>query len=294
MTTSDIDRGYILRLVDGTTWNICSLDGAASIAREFASVMELDRCSEEVDCPKLIFAPRGPVASHTQTAGIFGNIRSNGWQPRDFGSCRMWFNSKAENVIVELIDTADEVSAIRCATWGIFQRAMTNGGLPFHAALVKRHGKGILLGGPSGKGKSTCCSRIPAPWRAMCDDQVLLLREGRHCYQAHPFPTLSNLIYRRPQRQWNVEESVPLKTICFLQQSDRNALTQLGPGEAAIYMYESAKVVFNVFLWDRSQAAQDAMATLFDNTCALANAIPSYELEVSLTGEFWKELEQLL
>jgi hypothetical protein len=33
---------------------------------------------------------------------------------------------------------------------------------------------------------------------------------------------------------------------------------------------------------------------MFENACQLAKTIPSYTLDVSLTGEFWKPLEELL
>ena len=32
----------------------------------------------------------------------------------------------------------------------------------------------------------------------------------------------------------------------------------------------------------------------FDNVCALAKAVPSYRLHLSLTGPFWEEIERVL
>jgi SynChlorMet cassette protein ScmC len=83
----------------------------------------------------------------------------------------------------------------------IFMQVIDTGALPLHAGLVEREGRGALLAGPSGIGKSTCCAKIPAPWNAHSDDETIVLRDSIGRFVAHPFPTWSDNFHNRAIEQ---------------------------------------------------------------------------------------------
>ncbi len=59
-----------------------------------------------------------------------------------------------------------------------------------HGGLIARDGRGILIAGPSGMGKSTLCADVAPEWETLADDMVLCYRKGdRLC--ARPLPTWS-------------------------------------------------------------------------------------------------------
>lgn len=72
----------------------------------------------------------------------------------------------------------------------IFRQIIDYGGTCYHGGLIEYQGQGILLSGPSGTGKSTCCRRIPSPWQALSDDECLISWHDQH-YQVQPLPTWS-------------------------------------------------------------------------------------------------------
>lgn len=110
-----------------------------------------------------------------------------------------------------------------------------------HAAGGSIDGKGVLFAGKSGAGKSTVSRLLDngSAARFLSDDRVMLRRfGGRLSMYGTPWPGDAGVA---------VNESVPLKAICFLRQSDDTALRQLNAEEilqrllpvASIPWYES-------------------------------------------------------
>src|SRR5208283_5733758 len=97
----------------------------------------------------------------------------------------------------------------------IFDAVQDSGGLLFHAALAELNGSGVLIVGPSGAGKSTCSRRLSVPWRSLCDDEVLVVRDDRGRYYAHPFPTWQELIHGNSDSSWDVQKYVQVEAIFF-------------------------------------------------------------------------------
>lgn len=77
-----------------------------------------------------------------------------------------------------------------------------------HGGLVSRAGRGILLCGDSGIGKSTCIARLSAGWDRHCDDAAILVRHGGG-YYAHPLPTWSR--FRSGGHRETFASAVPVK-----------------------------------------------------------------------------------
>jgi SynChlorMet cassette protein ScmC len=67
----------------------------------------------------------------------------------------------------------------------VFSRAVeARGGLLIHGALAEWNGKGVILAGKSGVGKSTASARLTPAWRSLSDDATLIVPDGPMRYKA--------------------------------------------------------------------------------------------------------------
>ncbi len=73
----------------------------------------------------------------------------------------------------------------------IAREAQACGGVLIHGALAELDGMGVILAAPGGTGKTTASNRLLAPWRSLCDDTTLVVRDAQGNYWAHPWPTWS-------------------------------------------------------------------------------------------------------
>ena len=247
--------------------------------------------------PRLIFV-RGKSVEAPANSLAQGNLPERGWGSRDFRSVQLWFHPDVPDVICEIGPGSDhELDILRM--WlsldPIYQRAQESGGLPFHAALIERDGMGVLLAAPGDTGKSTCCTRIPLPWRALCDDEALVVQNDQKQFLVHPFPTWSDYLWRRSQRTWNVQHYVPLKAMFFMKQAEVDEAVPMKESQAALYA-NNAAIQVSRRTWrhmDRTEVTV-TRKRLFENACQLANAIPAFTLCVSISGRFWEEMEKVL
>jgi SynChlorMet cassette protein ScmC len=122
-----------------------------------------------------------------------------------------------------------------------------------------------------------------------------VVRDPQGRYWAHPWPTWSRFQDGGPGGTWDVQNAVPLQGLFVLAQSREDRAERVGPGHAVSLLMEGVK-----------QASQymplglftDEIRALylegFDNLCALARAIPTHVLHLSLTGAFWQEIDRIL
>lgn len=293
---------YSLCLADGHGWHLVSGKGLKSWAAKFASIMGL-KADESNNYPKLIFIKMD--SGKKEWEGLEGRkdlfkynkLPRCGWKSRDFVDCRIWSNDDIEDIILEINcgDEKLEFFAMRLSLCPLYQRAQEKGGLPFHAALIEHDGKGILLAAPAETGKSTCCRRLPSSWRALGDDESLVVRNGDQRYFAHPFPTWSDHILRGSQRTWDVQQHLPLSLIFFLEHGAPDKATRIGQGEAAVHIYHSATQVFyRTWHYLSQEEARLLKRKAFENASDLARAVPAFMLRVSSNGRFWEKIEQAL
>lgn len=173
--------------------------------------------------------------------------------------------------------------------------SLTRGGLLLHGALAEYRGAGYLMAGPSGVGKSTASSRLPPPHRSLCDDRTLVVRDNRGLYWAHPWPTWSQLLKGKPTGSRPVEDAVPLRGIFFLSQSTSERLQPTARTQAAALIMESAiDLVREIARLSEAGESRDLWRDHLAAAKALAAAVPAHSLQVSLQGQFWKEIEQVL
>ncbi len=153
----------------------------------------------------------------------------------------------------------------------------------------------MILAAPGGTGKTTASGRLPAPWRSLCDDTTLVVRDSRGNYWAHPWPTWSRFLGGGAVGTWDVQTAVPLKGVFFLSQAAEDRVESLGPGHAVSLLVECAGQASQLMARGLSKEATRALhLERFDNLCALARAVPAHALRISLTGAFWQVIEQTL
>lgn len=169
-----------------------------------------------------------------------------------------------------------------------------HGGVLFHAALAECLGHGVLMAGRSMVGKSTTSGRLIPPWRALCDDTALVIRDPEGRYMAHPWPTWSRFLWGGTGGSWEASRAVPLRGIFILEQG-QDKVEILGKGAASCLLSECAnQVAVQTRLLLTQKEAQISNLLMFNNICDLVNQVPVFTLHQSLTGRFWEEMETAL
>jgi SynChlorMet cassette protein ScmC len=294
--------GYSLRLGSGDGW---FLSGSAEVVpwvEKFARIMELEQCRQD-GYPRITFTPmlqRTKKGEHRNAPlpSILKNVTESGWFCYDNNTVRVWYHEHIPDVLCEIrnLDIYEiEIINMWNSLQPIYQDAQNNGGLPLHAALADLNGKGVLLAAPGNTGKSTCCRRLPGYWMPLCDDETLIVRDTRNNYHAHPFPSWSDYLWDRQKNTWNVQHSVPLSAIFFLEQSETDEVIPVHMAQATVLINESANQVCQKFCrrLDGEEKRQ-LLEQVFNNACEMAKTIPTYILRVSLSGRFWEEIEKVL
>jgi SynChlorMet cassette protein ScmC len=294
---------YCLTLGDGTSWCLGGDHQNSRLVDRLASIMELKECAS-TKFPKFIFTASGNANAGSEGPMDFlfhetsSSRRRNGWYFYDHSTIRIWHHDNISDVVCEVkINKGREIELINMwfALHPIYQQSISKGGLPFHGGLVERAGQGLLLVASGGTGKSTCCQRLPDDWRPLCDDEALVVLTEEETYQAHPFPTWSDYLWQRSDKTWNVEYSVPLLGMFFLEQSEADTVESLGEGRAAVLIAESAAQICQKFWRNLAEEDQRKHRTeLFDNACEMAKSIPAYRLSVSKDGKFWEKMEEVI
>jgi SynChlorMet cassette protein ScmC len=276
---------YNLVLADGSRWEIAAGDKeAAAIVSQLGEAMQLGKTTGAIKpshhgrlCRLLV-----QVDARTYVADGFIPLASNN-----------------DGSVVVCLDP--------CANWGgpyfnlvrlslIFAReAQAGGGVLIHGALAERDGMGVILAAPGGTGKTTASHRLPAPWRSLCDDTALVVRDPQGTYWAHPWPTWSRFMDGGPGGTWDVQTAVPLKGIFVLAQAVEDKVERVGPGHAVSLLVECVGQVSTLMA---PGLFKEELHTLhlerFDNLCALARIMPIHVLHIGLTGAFWREIEKAL
>jgi len=298
------EDGYVLKLGNEQIWQLVPTEGVRLEVDELARIMRL-KSSEPNGYPKVIFirscSQRWQCEdTTTSTAKNMGEVFTVvGWEPHDLVALRVWSHNNMPDFVCEIRnemgDSELNILRLRLSLYPIYQRAQEVGGLPLHAGLVERDGKGILLAAPADTGKSTCCRRLPPPWKALCDEETLVLSNDAKHYIAHPFPTWSDYFRKRSERTWDVQRYIPVSAVFFLEQSEEDEVIPLGKGEAAVLAQQSAmQVCYRYFTHLDHEQVRTRKEILFENACELAKTVPAFKLRVSLRGRFWEKIEEVL
>jgi len=274
----------------------------------FARILELEPLTEdpaaEAKDARMFFLklespkPGSRFQAFLRSSAAPPGVPRFGWELLSFFPLFLWMHAQAPDIFCEVFLGEEgelSVEAMIRACFPLYEHAVRAGGFPLHTALVTRDGFGVALAASGGTGKSTCARRIPAPWRPLCDDTVLVFPSDSGGYEANPFATWSDYLWKRSQGTWNAANHVPLKAVFFLKQAPKDAAQPIGQGEAAIYLSRASSEILMPFM---RQLGPDRARLLrkraFDSACVLAKSVPAFILEVSLEGEFWTEMERVL
>jgi hypothetical protein len=274
-----------LVLADGSHWEIAAGDEeAASIVSQLGDAMQLRMTTGAIEPPHhgnlcRLFVQ---VDAHTSVEDRYAPL-----PPEDdgFSVCVLRPCNHSEGLYIQLM----QLSLV------IAREAQARGGVLIHGALAERDGIGVILAAPGGTGKTTASNRLSAPWRSLCDDTTLMVRDPQGSYWAHPWPTWSRFLDRGPGGTWDVQSAVPVKGIFVLAQAVEDRVERVGPGHAVSLLLEGVRQASMFMPPGRFKEETRALhLERFNNLCALARVVPTHELHISLTGAFWQKIEQML
>ena len=299
--TYPYSKGYSLHLSDGNNWWITSDDENLWILEKFADIMQLKE-SQSNGLPNLVFfsSKNKDKKSKSNTLHTGNNFSEseNGWESFNINVSRIWYCSNDPDIVCEVRDNLGDTHEY-LIMWNsikaIYLRSFRMKGFPFHAGLAEYKGRGILLSADAGKGKSTYCRRLPEHWKPLCDDETLVVMDKNRGYVAHPFPTWSEYLMKRSENKWDVQYSVPLSAIFFLEKSEKDEATPISVGQSSIFITNSIVHVLNTLCSSMTYDERlKFIRDIFNSAYELATVIPVFRLCVSLNGRFWEEIEKVL
>lgn len=285
-------RNFGIKLANDETWQFVSTSETDEWLDKLRITMGLNEY-KELDGHKITF-----VKDISNESGIIDSLDSSGIQMFNSGPLRIYSYQSASNMICEIGDLdfpQVELFKMAQSVFPLYMKVLNQGGLPFHAALIEKNGTGIAIAAPGGTGKSTCARRIPHPWQALGDDELLIVSDKKDIYHAHPFPTWSRCNVQKPGEAWNTQKHVPLSAIFFLKKSQKDEVTPLSYSQKVSLIYKLSLPVFYRIMESIDQDEYIKIKKLiFENSCNIAKDMPAFILEASLNGKFWEVIDKAL
>ena len=278
---------FLLCLADFSSWEIAGgNDQGRFLAARLAGAMSL---RSSPDAPR-IRPSTDANGNRTRSLLIKGEKRPIRWQrlPRE----RM---GRIVCRVGPILD--DEMSMVHLLNIGQLLAAYCEplGGLLLHAALVCKGDDGVLLLGGSGSGKTTASRRIPAPWRACCDDYTLVVRDPQGDYWAHPWPTWSRFFQGGSGGSWQAGTAVRLRAIFFLQPGAAEGWANPVKRQPIVKIMESVEQA----TWSTTASLEkvrqrSVRLRRLGNAINLAKVVPCFQLRLTLAGKFWETMDETL
>ncbi|NPV05520.1 MAG: SynChlorMet cassette protein ScmC [Syntrophaceae bacterium] len=291
-------RMYGFQLSDGQTWGIEPGGDTGAWADTFARLLGLEplrRLPEDTIRLERVPPPSGPEdVCRSAPHGRGGE----GWHLRTSPLLEVWRHPSLREILCGLHETQDFSQVkeqMRCALFPVYDQTVRRGGLPLHGALVGQGGRGVLLVGRSGVGKSTACRRLPPRWDVLGDDLALAVRLPGGGFAVHPLPTWSAVGQAAGERTWDIRRGLGLSAVFFLTQAAEDEILPAQKAMATVLLTDAAMTIFqSVRVRERSMEKTLLAGNVFANAAAMAGSVPAYILRLSLTGRFWEKIEEVL
>ncbi len=285
-------KEYYLTFCDGMVWKFqASEEYLQAWLDKFTHICNLSPCEQaaEADFKITLLAPSAAdtIALHEMPLLYKSGNAFNCYGSTETGHLYVVIEKEdIENPSIAIINMWNLLKPI-------FRYYTQLGGSPIHAGCAAINGKGFLIAARGSTGKSTSIRRLPDYYEKLCDDTTLIVKNNG--YTVHPMPTWSDHLTERWFSRFDVQYSVPLTGIFFLEQSSRDQVTPILPGEAAGRIFESSKQAWNTY-WHRMDetAKKERKHQVFDNSIELAKRVPCYRLEATLHGSFWEEIKKYM
>ncbi len=289
---------YGFRLADSQHWGVRAGEGTGEWADAFARLLGLEPLRDLPDnVLHLERLPHSPGPADDGFPGSSGCVK-DGWQIRRSPFLEIRRHPSVREIVCRLHDTEDFHQVreqMRCALFPVYGLTVRRGGFPIHCALVERDGRGVLLVGRSGAGKSTASGRLPPPWRVLGDDLALVVRRPGGGFAVHPLPTWSAVGPDPEKRMWEINRGVSLAAVFFLAQSAKDEILPAGEAMATTVLTDAAMTIFrSVRVQEQSLEKTLLGGNVFANAAAVAGSVPSRILRLSLTGRFWEKMDKVL
>jgi SynChlorMet cassette protein ScmC len=291
----EVRNCYRLQLANGFSWRLVTTDQSEGWIAEIAAAMRLKRCD-----------PSSPPVSLMPNAGSSSSSRDDGKPVPDSTAGRGRMIRHRALRMKPLGNGTYLIASVKPSrgrplnverVWGSFfpfyASLIDSGGLPIHAALVRKWDRYVALAAKGRTGKSTCCRRLPEPWHGICDEEVVAVPVGSSGYRAHPFPTWSDLVQKGLRKSWEVESNFPLSAIYFLEQGEEDRVTPVDQVEAVVQLCRRVLEKCPFHEWGlTSQQERTVRLKIFENAQNMARSLPAYRLIASLGGRFWEKMEE--
>jgi len=230
----------------------------------------------------------------TRGSAHAGDLPRNDWRlAADETGVLTWWHDGCDAAFLTL-DTVPHVDEARLLfPWTLVVRDVTAaGGAVAHAALARRSSQAVAMTAPPDGGKSTAAARLQSPWMALADDACLVWFDAGRI-RASALPTWGVAIGASPQPAaipvWRLHDVVDLTAVMVLEKARRDRIESLAEIDALRVLYRAFSEHPSV-----CDERRDLRDHLFAVAARLAESLPVFRLELTLTGRFRPLIERAL
>jgi len=286
------DEIYEISFSPRFTWALTADPECRDWVDHFGSVMGLSKNRLSPSKPRIQVGPESTTLVHNQEGTRIRRIENY--------YARYTYFPEELKVAVTLLEQSGDDPKSRTFSFKTLVITLTalmqqQGAIFLHAATLVKNDDAVLIAASSGGGKSTTASRVPPPWHAPGDECCIVLRDSDG-YVVHVIPTWSAVADDSHRSlRWDTKKPYRLRAFCVLMQDTKDEICRIGPAQSIAAITSSARQAASIQL-DRSGKEMNQLyfSECYRSAEAMSRTIPSYILRTTLTGQFWKILEDEL
>lgn len=264
-----------------------------------AGVRRLEMLKSSVGMDEL--ADDGEATCRIIPSGVFGLKRGIGI-PRH--GMRVDFTHAERGAEAAFFDGAMPAEELELTRWRGVRKLLFLGLVPpmlngecsmVHGALMEKNGRGVLLCGPSGIGKSTTAGRMAAEgFEVLADDCFLLRRDANGKYWARPLPTWSIYLFgKEALAECDARREFPVSRLFILGRKEE----RYTPLEPQMALLGCANAFTDMVKWHILRYPDKLAAALTDRALAAAEKLtvelPCGALQLTLDCEISRLLPEI-